>query len=127
MSALGSSAVISARPLNVCCVHERTLSKRVHDPLHRWMLSVFTLIQCLDLQRGKADHDACSSSEPKGQELGYAARIFLDRAQMQIEEKAVNLSAGVAVTVEIKTGSRRVITYLLSPLPRDKQEALRER
>jgi hemolysin D len=31
------------------------------------------------------------------------------------------------VTVEIKTGSRRVIQYLLSPLMRYKQAALRER
>jgi hypothetical protein len=34
---------------------------------------------------------------------------------------------GMAVTVEIKTGSRAVITYLLSPLMRYKQESLRER
>jgi hemolysin D len=67
------------------------------------------------------------SSEPKGQELVYAARISLDRAQMQIEDRMVNLSPGMAVTVEIKTGSRRVIEYLLSPLLRYKQAALRER
>jgi hemolysin D len=68
-----------------------------------------------------------SSSEPKGQELVYAARVSLDSTYMQIEEKAVNLSSGMAVTVEIKTGSRRIISYLLSPLLRYKQEALRER
>jgi hemolysin D len=33
----------------------------------------------------------------------------------------------MAVTVEIKTGSQRVITYLLSPLLRFKQESLHER
>ena len=46
---------------------------------------------------------------------------------MQVEENLVNLSPGMAVTVEIKTGSRAVITYLLSPLLRYKQESLRER
>ena len=46
---------------------------------------------------------------------------------MQIEDKLVNLSPGMAVTVEIKTGSRRIISYLLSPLVRYKQEVLRER
>jgi hemolysin D len=46
---------------------------------------------------------------------------------MQVEDKLVNLSPGMAVTVEIKTGSRRVIEYLLSPLLRYKQESLRER
>lgn len=68
-----------------------------------------------------------ASSEPKGQELVYAARISPDRVQMQIEDKAVNLSPGMAVTVEIKTGSRRIISYLLSPLLRYKHETLRER
>ena len=67
------------------------------------------------------------SSEPKGQELVYAARISLDRTQMQVENKFVNLSPGMAVRVEIKTGSRRIISYLLSPLLRYKQESLRER
>jgi hemolysin D len=68
-----------------------------------------------------------TSSEPKGQEMNYAARVSLDRRQMQVEEKLVNLSPGMAVTVEIKTGSRRIISYLLSPLLRYKQEMLRER
>ena len=68
-----------------------------------------------------------SSSEPKGQELVYAARVSLDRTQMPIENKTVNLSPGMAVTIEIKTGSRRIISYLLSPLVRYKHEILRER
>ena len=46
---------------------------------------------------------------------------------MQIEENRVNLSPGMAVTAEIKTGSRAVITYLLSPLLRYGRESLRER
>src|SRR6202521_1108525 len=68
-----------------------------------------------------------ATSEPKGQELVYAARVSLDRTQMQGEENLVNLSPGMAVTVEIKTGSRAVIGYLLSPLLKYKQESLRER
>jgi hemolysin D len=68
-----------------------------------------------------------SSSEPKGQELTYSARVSLDRARIQIEDKSVNLSPGMAVTVEIKTGSRSIISYLLSPLARYKHESLRER
>jgi hemolysin D len=68
-----------------------------------------------------------STSEPKGQELVYAARISLDRTKMQIDDNSVNLSPGMAVTVEIKTGSRRVISYLLSPLLRYRHEVLRER
>jgi hemolysin D len=68
-----------------------------------------------------------ASSEPKGQELIYAARVSLDRTAMMIEGRTVQLSPGMAVTVEIKTGSRRIISYLLSPLTRYNQEMLRER
>jgi hemolysin D len=67
------------------------------------------------------------SSEPKGQELNYSARISLDRTKMQIDDRMVNLSPGMAVTVEIKTGSRKILNYLLSPLLRYRQETLRER
>ena len=67
------------------------------------------------------------SSEPQGQELLYVARVSLNRNWMQIENKRVNLEPGMAVTVEIKTGTRRIIEYVLSPLLRYKQESLRER
>lgn len=67
------------------------------------------------------------SSEPKGQQLNYSARISLDRVKMQIDDKMVNLSPGMAVMVEIKTGSRNILSYLLSPLLRYRQEMLRER
>jgi hemolysin D len=68
-----------------------------------------------------------TSSEPKGQELLYMARVSLDRTNMQIDDKLVDLSPGMAVTVEIKTGSRRIISYLLSPLTKYSQDSLHER
>ena len=68
-----------------------------------------------------------TSSEPRGQEMNYAARVSVDRTQMQVENRLVNLSPGMAVTVEVKTGTRRIISYLLSPVLRYKQEVLRER
>ena len=46
---------------------------------------------------------------------------------MQIDDRLVRLAPGMAVTIEIKTGSRRIISYLLSPLLRYGQESLRER
>jgi membrane fusion protein, hemolysin D len=67
------------------------------------------------------------TSEPNGQELNYSARVSLDRTQMQVEDRAVSLAPGMAVTVEIKTGSRTILDYLLSPLRRYRQEILRER
>ncbi len=78
--------------------------------------------EALTKQSGESD-----SSEPKGQELVYAARVSPDETQMQIEDRLVNLIPGMAVTVEIKTGSRHVIDYLLSPVKKHTQQALRER
>ncbi len=65
-----------------------------------------------DQNRGSAD----ASSEPANQELVYAARVSLDRTQIQVDDRRVDLSPGMAVTVEIRTGERRIIGYLLSPL-----------
>lgn len=71
-----------------------------------------------------AQHD---SSEPNGQELSYSARISLDRTQMQVDDRLVSLSPGMAVTVEIRTGSRTILSYLLSPLQRYRHDIMRER
>ena len=70
--------------------------------------------------------DESDSGEPSGQELVYSARISLETTQMQIDDRIVSVSPGMALTVEIKTGSRHIIEYLLSPLLRHKQQALRE-
>lgn len=59
--------------------------------------------------------------------LIYAAKVQLPRTTMQVENKTVNLSPGMAVTVEIKTGKRRVIEYFLGPLIEHVGESLRER
>ena len=44
-----------------------------------------------------------------------------------VHGKEVNLSPGMAVTVEVKTGRRRVIEYFLSPLLQHADESLGER
>lgn len=59
--------------------------------------------------------------------LIYASRVKLPRTTMQVENKLVNLTSGMAVTVEIKTGTRQVIEYFLSPLIQHAEESLRER
>jgi hemolysin D len=80
-----------------------------------------------DRTKDKTTDAESTSSEPIGQELGYAARISLDQTQIQLEDTLASLAPGMAVTVEVKTGSRRIIGYLLSPLMKYKQESLRER
>jgi hemolysin D len=82
----------------------------------------------VDRQNGGKPAGALSeTSEPAGQEFIYSARVSLDETQMQIEDRMVALAPGMAVTVEIKTGTRRIVEYLMSPLLRYRHESLRER
>jgi hemolysin D len=59
--------------------------------------------------------------------LIYPTRVSMDRGTIHVEGKQVNLTPGMAVTVEIKTGRRRIIEYLLSPLLKSVRESMRER
>ncbi|MGB8045008.1 MAG: HlyD family type I secretion periplasmic adaptor subunit, partial [Pseudolabrys sp.] len=99
--------------------------------LHGQVLSVSQDAIIRDRKQDRSDERGLGTqngtSEPQGQELNYTARISLDRARMQIDDRVVNLSPGMAATVEIKTGSRTMLSYLLSPLLRYRQETLRER
>jgi hemolysin D len=98
--------------------------------LHGRVLGVSRDAIVRDKPQDRADRQAGAAnetSEPKGQDLSYSARISLDKAAMLIDEEVVDLAPGMAVTVEIKTGSRRILDYLLSPLLRYRQEVLHER
>jgi hemolysin D len=57
----------------------------------------------------------------------YPAILTLSQKDMDIDGKRVPLSPGMTLTAEIKTGKRRVIEYLLSPVQRAGGESLRER
>ena len=57
----------------------------------------------------------------------YAVTIVLDKPTLSVEGKDVNLSPGMTATVDIRTGNRRVIEYVLSPLVEHAKESLRER
>jgi hypothetical protein len=57
----------------------------------------------------------------------YPSRINLATTRMRIDANSVDLSPGMAVTVEIKTGQRRLIEYFLSPLIQASAESARER
>ncbi|HBN09060.1 MAG TPA: hemolysin secretion protein D [Cyanobacteria bacterium UBA8530] len=69
-------------------------------------------------------HDAISD-EKRG--LIYSSRVKMERTRINVDGTEVNLSPGMAVTVEVKTGKRRVVEYLLTPLIQRTSESLRER
>jgi hemolysin D len=59
--------------------------------------------------------------------LVYTMRVAMLRSEVRVEDKQVALSPGMAVTVEVKTGKRRVIEYFLSPLLQHAAESFVER
>jgi len=77
-----------------------------------------------EAQRAKGEKGEGSSSS---NQLFYAARVSLDSTTMNVDGKQVNLAPGMAATVEIKTGKRKLIEFLLSPLMKMTDEAGRER
>jgi len=59
--------------------------------------------------------------------LVYPIRVALAETEMIVEGRRVPLTSGMNVTVEVKTGKRRIIEFLLSPLKRYRDESIQER
>lgn len=71
-----------------------------------------------------------ANSNPRtqpGQNLVFPAILRLSRRSITVDGKAIPLTPGMAVTVEIKTGERRAISYVLSPLSEIVSTSARER
>jgi hemolysin D len=73
--------------------------------------------------------ESISTDSIQNEDLGlvFPCQVKLDRSTIDIDSKRIALAAGFAATAEIKTGRRRIIEFLLSPLSRRLQEAGRER
>ena len=74
---------------------------------------------------GQAERD--DKGRPIQQGLVYAARIRLARGTIRARGGEQVIGPGLAVQAEIRTGRRRIINYLLSPISRTIDEAGRER
>ena len=57
----------------------------------------------------------------------FPATLRLERATLEVDGRVIRLAPGMNLTAEIKTGRRRVIDYLLSPVRQAASESLRER
>jgi len=70
-----------------------------------------------------------SADSVQDEKLGliYPIRVKLDRNKVDVDGQPITLAPGMATTVEIKTGSRRLIEFILSPVMRLHQESMRER
>jgi hemolysin D len=57
----------------------------------------------------------------------FPVTLASDATALKVDGKMIRLAPGMSLTAEIKTGKRRVIEYLLSPIQRAGGESLRER
>lgn len=57
----------------------------------------------------------------------FPATLVLDANAIDVDGKKIKLAPGMNLTAEIKTGHRRVIEYLLSPVQTYAKESLKER
>ncbi len=89
----------------------------------------------VDEREAKESGDAAStnggagpvSGAPRTQNLVFPVTIALSQTTIEAEGKPVQLGPGMTVTAEIRTGSRRVIDYALSPLKETTSTAGHER
>lgn len=71
------------------------------------------------------DKQKKDQEKPKG--AVYSVKILLDQKVMNIDGREVLLTPGMSASIEVKTGSRRIIEYFLSPLIQHGRESLNER
>jgi len=76
---------------------------------------------------GKVTHVSRDAIVDDKKGLIYSTKITLDKSTIAVNGREMPLSAGMSVNVEIKTGDRRIIEYVLSPLMQHKRESLNER
>jgi hemolysin D len=68
-----------------------------------------------------------STNSATAQTLAFPARITISRQSIKVDGGEVPLRPGMSTTVEVRTGQRRAIDYILSPLREIKAASLQER
>lgn len=100
-------------------------SVRIGDPVEV-KLEAFPFTK-FGVIHGKLENLSLDAIEDENLGLVYAARVSLEGDNLRVDDKDIRLTSGMSVTAEINTGKRRLIEFLLSPLLRYRDEALRER
>lgn len=70
-----------------------------------------------------------SSDATIDEKLGpiYRAYVALNRDELNVDNNRMKIRPGMTATVDIQTGQRKLIEYVLAPILRYRDEALRER
>lgn len=75
----------------------------------------------------KVSHVSQDAIQDEKKGLIYSVKVVLTQPTINVDGRAVPLSPGMSGSVEIKTGTRRVIEYVLAPLLQHGRESLHER
>lgn len=57
----------------------------------------------------------------------YPVRVRVSRNDILVDGRTVRLSSGMSASVEVRTGARRILDFLLVPVAQAANESLRER
>ncbi len=109
-------AIINNRDIGFVKVGQRAEVKVETFPYSRYGMLHGTVVQ--------VSNDAVQDNK-----LGliFTAQIALPRDRMHIGDRWIRLTPGMAVTAQIKTGKRRLISYVLSPLIQHTRGSFHER
>jgi hemolysin D len=75
----------------------------------------------------RARRDKTFAGAQRTQNLVFPVTLKPERTTMDIDGQIVRLTPGMAVTVEIATGNRRILEYIFSPLVETGARAMKER
>lgn len=76
---------------------------------------------------GEIENISLDAIQTEQQGLLYAVQVAFDQTHFNIKGTLIALTPGMSLTGEIKTGTRRIVEYFLSPIAFYKSEAIRER
>lgn len=83
--------------------------------------------QSIESNPAKSNKSRYFGGAQRTQNLVYPIILKLSRSSMRVGDMDVPLTAGMAATVEISIGKRRIIDYVISPLLETTSQAMRER
>jgi hemolysin D len=75
----------------------------------------------------QSNSTATFAGAQRTQNLVFPIIISLDKPELIVDGKPVPMSPGMTVSAEIKTGNRRILEYVFSPLAETASESMKER
>jgi hemolysin D len=115
----GGELVIEARLLNRDAGFVRE-GQKVEIKLEAFPFTRYGVLE------GRVEHVSRDAVEDQKEGLVFPAIVRLTKPWLQVGARKAFVAPGLAATAEIKTGHRKIIEYLLSPLAKRVEEAGRE-